>query len=115
MSAAHPDDFTLLVLLEGEMSELEAARLKRHLAECAACAAAYREIEKLDRTLKKTLPDLEAALSEPELPEGDVYRCRPDRDRPGRPRSCITRVAQHRHYEWCGGRLASYHSRVIGL
>lgn len=87
MSAAHPDDFTLLVLLEGEMSELEAARLKRHLAECAACAAAYREIEKLDRTLKKTLPDLEAALSEPELPEGDPFRCRPDCDRPGRPRS----------------------------
>lgn len=87
MSAAHPDDFTLLVLLEGEMSELEAARLKRHLAECPACAAAYREIEKLDRTLKTTLPDLEAALSEPELPEGDPFRCRPDCDRPGRPRS----------------------------
>lgn len=87
MSAAHPDDFTLLVLLEGEMSELEAARLKRHLAECPACAAAYREIVKLDRTLKTTLPELEAALDEPELPEGDVYRCRPDRDRPGRPRS----------------------------
>lgn len=87
MSAAHPDDFTLLVLLEGEMSELEAARLKRHLAECPACAAAYREIEKLDRTLKTTLPELEAALDEPELPEGDVYRCRPDCDRPGRLRS----------------------------
>lgn len=87
MSALHPDDFTLLVLLEGEMSELEAARLRRHLAECPACAAAYREIEKLDRTLKTTLPDLEAALSEPELPEGDPFRCRPDCDRPGRPRS----------------------------
>lgn len=87
MSAPHPDDFTLLVLLEGEMSELEAARLRRHLAECPACAAAYREIEKLDRTLKTTLPDLEAALSEPELPEGDPFRCRPDCDRPGRPRS----------------------------
>ena len=87
MSVPHPDDFTLLVLLEGEMSELEAARLRRHLAECPACAAAYREIEKLDRTLKTTLPDLEAALAEPDLPEGDPFRCRPDCDRPGRPRS----------------------------
>ena len=43
MNAPHPDDFTLLVLLEGEMYELEAARLKRHLADCAACAAAFRE------------------------------------------------------------------------
>ena len=87
MSAAHPDDFTLLVLLEGEMSELEAARLRRHLADCPACAAAYREIEKLDRTLKTTLPDLEAALSEPDLPESDPFRCRPDCERPGRPRT----------------------------
>lgn len=86
MIAPHPDDFTLLVLLEGEMSELEAARTRRHLADCPACAAAYRDIEKLDRTLRTTLPDLEAALAEPELPEGDPFRCRPDCDRPGRPR-----------------------------
>ncbi|MBK8598509.1 MAG: zf-HC2 domain-containing protein [Holophagales bacterium] len=86
MTAPHPDDFSLLVLLEGEMSELEAARLRRHLAGCPACAAAYREIEKLDQTLKSTLPGLEAALAEPELPEGDTFRCRPDCVRLDRPR-----------------------------
>ena len=69
MTAPHPDDFTLLVLLEGEMSEMDAARLKRHLSTCPACTSAYREIEKLDRTLKTTLPTLEEALAEPELPE----------------------------------------------
>ena len=84
MTAPHPDDFTLLVLLEGEMSEMEAARLKRHLSTCAACASAYREIEKLDRTLKTTLPALEEALAEPELSEGDPFRCRPDCTRLGR-------------------------------
>ena len=84
MTAPHPDDFTLLVLLEGEMSELEAARLRKHLAGCPACASAYRDIEKLDGTLRKTLPQLEAALSEPELPEGDPFRCRPDCERSGR-------------------------------
>ncbi|MBI5440421.1 MAG: zf-HC2 domain-containing protein, partial [Deltaproteobacteria bacterium] len=78
MTAPHPDDFSLLILHEGEMSELETARLKRHLAGCPACASAYREIENLDRTLKTTLPELEAALSEPELPEADSFRCRPD-------------------------------------
>ena len=86
MTAPHPDDFSLLVLLEGEMSELEAARLRRHLAGCPSCAAAYREIEKLDQTLKSTLPGLEAALAEPELPEGDTFRCRPDCVRLDRPR-----------------------------
>ncbi len=86
MTAPHPDDFTLLVLLEGEMSEMDAARLKRHLSTCPACASAYREIEKLDRTLKTTLPTLEEALAEPELPEGDPFRCRPDCTRLGRPR-----------------------------
>lgn len=84
MNAPHPDDFSLLVYLEGEMSELEAARLKRHLAGCPACASACRDIEALDRTLRSTLPDLEAALAEPELPEGDPFRCRPDCDRPRR-------------------------------
>jgi tetratricopeptide (TPR) repeat protein len=84
MNAPHPDDFSLLVYLEGEMSELEAARLKRHLAGCPACASACRDIEALDRTLKSTLPDLEAALAEPELQEGDPFRCRPDCDRPRR-------------------------------
>ena len=84
MTAPHPDDFTLLVLLEGELSEMEAARLKRHLAGCAACSSAYTEIEKLDRTLKATLPTLEEALTEPELPEGDPFRCRPDCTRLGR-------------------------------
>lgn len=84
MTAPHPDDFTLLVLLEGEMSEMDAARLKRHLSTCPACASAYREIEKLDRTLKSTLPTLEEALAEPELPEGDPFRCRPDCTRLGR-------------------------------
>ena len=84
MTAPHPDDFTLLVLLEGEMSEMDAARLKRHLSTCPACASAYREIEKLDRTLKSTLPNLEEALAEPELPEGDPFRCRPDCTRLGR-------------------------------
>lgn len=88
MTAPHPDDFSLLVLLEGEMSELEAARLRRHLAGCPACTAAYRDIEKLDRTLKETIPGLTEALAEPELPEGDPFRCRPscvrlDRPRPG--------------------------------
>lgn len=78
MIAAHPDDFRLLVYLEGELDELEAARLKRHLAECPACAAACRDIERLDRTLKSTLPDLEDALAEPALPEGDPFRVRPD-------------------------------------
>lgn len=78
MIAAHPDDFRLLVYLEGELDELEAARLKRHLAECPACAAACRDIERLDRTLKSTLPDLEDALAEPLLPEGDPFRRRPD-------------------------------------
>jgi tetratricopeptide (TPR) repeat protein len=86
VNAPHPDDFTLLVLHEGELSELEAARLKRHLAACAACAAAYREIEKLDRTLKSTASELEQALAEPELSEGDPFRCRPDGTRLGRPR-----------------------------
>ena len=84
MNVPHPDDFTLLVLLEGELNDFEAARLKRHLAECTACAAAFRDIEKLDRTLRSTLPDLEEALAEPELPEGDPFRCRPDCDRLGR-------------------------------
>lgn len=84
MTASHPDDFTLLVLLEGELSEMDAARLKRHLSTCPACASAYREIEKLDRTLKTTLPTLEEALAEPELPEGDPFRCRPDCTRLGR-------------------------------
>jgi tetratricopeptide (TPR) repeat protein len=84
MTAPHPDDFTLLVLLEGEMSEMETARLKRHLSSCPACTSAYREIEKLDRTLKTTLPTLEEALAEPELPEGDPFRCRPDCTRLGR-------------------------------
>ena len=84
MTAPHPDDFTLLVLLEGEMSEMDAARLKRHLSTCPACTSAYREIEKLDRTLKTTLPTLEEALAEPELPEGDPFRCRPDCIRLGR-------------------------------
>lgn len=84
MTAPHPDDFTLLVLLEGEMSEMDAARLKRHLASCPACTSAYREIEKLDQTLKTTLPTLEEALAEPELPEGDPFRCRPDCTRLGR-------------------------------
>jgi tetratricopeptide (TPR) repeat protein len=84
MTAPHPDDFTLLVLLEGEMSEMDAARLKRHLSTCPACTSAYREIEKLDRTLKTTLPTLEEALAEPELPEGDPFRCRPDCTRLGR-------------------------------
>lgn len=78
MTAPHPDDFTLLVLLEGEMSEMETARLKRHLSSCPACASAYREIEKLDRTLKTTLPNLVEALAESRLPEGDPFRCRPD-------------------------------------
>lgn len=86
MNAPHPDDFTLLVLHEGELSELEAARLKRHLATCPACAAAYRDIEKLDRALKTTAPELEQALAEPGLPEGDPFRCRPDGARSGRPR-----------------------------
>lgn len=81
MSTPHPDDFMLLVLLEGEMNEMEAARVRRHLAECSACAAAFRDIEKLDRTLRSTLPDLEDALAEPELPAGDPFRCRPDCDR----------------------------------
>ncbi len=85
MSVPHPDDFTLLVLLEGEMNEMEAARVRRHLAECSACAAAFRDIEKLDRTLRSTLPDLEEALAEPELPAGDPFRCRPDCDRLGAP------------------------------
>ena len=40
MSAAHPDDLTLLMLLSGETSELETARLRRHLAECSACSSA---------------------------------------------------------------------------
>lgn len=84
MTAPHPDDFTLLVLLEGEMSEMDAARLKRHLSTCPACASAYREIEKLDRTLKTTIPTLEEALAEPELLEGDPFRCRPDCTRLGR-------------------------------
>lgn len=84
MNAPHPDDFSLLVYLEGEMSELEAARLKRHLAECPSCASACRDIEALDRTLKSTLPELEAVLAEPLLPEGDTFRCRPDCDRPHR-------------------------------
>ncbi|MBK9374269.1 MAG: zf-HC2 domain-containing protein [Holophagales bacterium] len=84
MTAPHPDDFTLLVLLEGEMSEMDAARLKRHLSTCPACTSAFREIEKLDRTLKSTLPTLEEALAEPELPEGDPFRCRPDCTRLGR-------------------------------
>ncbi|MFN7986265.1 MAG: zf-HC2 domain-containing protein [Thermoanaerobaculia bacterium] len=78
MTAPHPDDFTLLVLLKGEMPDMDAARLKRHLSSCPACASAYREIEKLDRTLKTTLPALEEALAELELPEGDLFRCRPD-------------------------------------
>jgi len=86
MNAPHPDDFTLLVLLEGELSELEAARLRRHLAECPACASACRDIDRLDRTLKKAAPELERALSEPELPPGDPFRCRPDCTRLGRPR-----------------------------
>jgi anti-sigma factor RsiW len=84
MTAPHPDDFSLLVLLEGEMSELETARLKRHLAGCPACASAYRDIERLDRTLKKTLPELEKALVEPALPMGDPFRYRPDCERVGR-------------------------------
>ena len=78
MIAAHPDDFRLLVYLEGELDELEAARLKRHLAVCPACAAACRDIERLDRTLKSTLPDLEEALAEPALPQGDPFRVQPD-------------------------------------
>ena len=86
MNAPHPDDFTLLVLLEGELSELEAARLRRHLAECPACASACRDIDRLDRTLKRAAPELERALSEPELPPGDPFRCRPDCTRLGRPR-----------------------------
>jgi len=87
MTAPHPDDFSLLILHEGEMSELEAARLKRHLAGCPACTAAYREIEELDRTLKTTLPEIEEALAEPELPDGDPFRCRPDCIRLGRPKT----------------------------
>lgn len=78
MTTQHPDDFTLLVLAGGEMSELESARLRRHLGECPACAAAYRDVERLDRTLKTTLPELETALAEPGLPAGDPFRCRPD-------------------------------------
>lgn len=86
MSAPHPDDFSLLVLLEGEMPEMEAARLKRHLATCPACAGAYQEVRKLDRTLKETLAGFEETLAEPELPEGDPFRCRPDCVRLDRPR-----------------------------
>jgi len=84
MSAAHPDDLTLLLLLSGETSELETARLRRHLAGCPACSSALSDLDELDRTLKATLPELEAALSERSLPEGDPFRCRPDEDRPRR-------------------------------
>lgn len=86
MSAPHPDDLTLLVLLEGEMGEMEAARVRRHLAECQACAAALRDIERLDRTLRATVTELEEVLAEPELPAGDPFRCRPDCIRLGHPK-----------------------------
>jgi hypothetical protein len=44
---SHPEEGTLLALLDGELPEAERAEVARHLAACPDCAAAMREMQGL--------------------------------------------------------------------
>jgi anti-sigma factor RsiW len=52
MDRTHPSEIELLEYVEGELGDAQAARLRTHLASCAACAAAATELERAREVLR---------------------------------------------------------------
>ena len=50
------EESRLSAYLDGELGEEGAARLERHLAECAQCRARFRALERIGATLRRTRP-----------------------------------------------------------
>jgi hypothetical protein len=60
MTSRCVDEDTLLRLLDGELTENAADRLRQHLRTCGVCAARSEDLERTVRELRAPLPDVDA-------------------------------------------------------
>jgi len=99
LSPAHPDDFTLLRHVAGDLPEAEAEEVSRHVSRCDGCAALAREIAGLDgelaaRAEERSPTPRDAARLAPE----DPFRSRPPAREPsswrGDPASLAARALE---------------------
>jgi anti-sigma factor RsiW len=57
----HPEKETLLALFDGELSDIETARLERHIENCADCRERLAELEETSMALAGVIAELDAA------------------------------------------------------
>lgn len=53
LTGPHPEDFALLRYVGGEVDDLESARIRRHLNECALCNRSLRALIRVDRHFRQ--------------------------------------------------------------
>ena len=87
---SHVDDFTLLRLAVGDVTDDERFGATSHLETCKTCQDAFEEMKEVNRGLKRLASEgLLADFEANDLPDGDPFRRRPrlvDGRRPGRER-----------------------------
>jgi tetratricopeptide (TPR) repeat protein len=80
LTESHPDNFTLLRYVAGDLGDFERMEARRHLERCADCSKALRELEALDEQLKRLAArgDLQIEADAGALPQDDPFRRRPE-------------------------------------
>ncbi len=80
LTASHPDEFTLLRLIAGDLPVGERRQTEDHLQGCGACSGRMSDLAELDSMLRSAAEDgaLEDEPDAPDLPREDAFHARPD-------------------------------------